>query len=252
MFNCKCFIGGCEARSNIEMRLYKRLCYSLVVCVLTALCLSACSNEDDAPQYWALTLQDANGEYIDNIWTNCDEHTYNLTVYSNIDWILGDTNGVRVSPQSGKRGTTQITISISKNESTRQKVKSFSIRNSEYPSITRVNTYTVYQKGVMHILTNPNKLTLDKDYGKTEVTITSNVEGGGVSFKVESPDWIKVKYLRSEPDDDGDIFTHFYQLQYNDNFGEVRTGKVVFTSPEHNISNYILIIQNGAKGTPYK
>lgn len=224
----------------------------VVVCALISLCLSACSNEDDAPQYWDLTLQDAEGEYIDDIWTNCDEHTYDLTVYSNIDWILGDTNGVRVSPQSGKRGTTQITISISKNESMNQTVKTFSIRNSEYPSITRINTYTIYQKGIIHILTNPNTLKLEKEYGKAEVTIISNIEGGADSFKVETPDWINAKYLRRESDDDGDIFTYYYQLQYNDNFGELRTGNVVFTSPEYGLTNYIHIIQNGAKGTPYK
>lgn len=248
MFNRKCFIGGCEARSNIEMiRKYSFNSLLALVCLMLSFCLSSCSN-DDEPAYWNCLVADSNGEQIWDRYVSAETTEIQATITSNYDWAVNITNKVRVNPSSGNAGTTPITISFEANKANSQRELFFTLRTQTQSKFDR--EITLIQKGVLHILTNPNTLTLNKEYGKTEISITSNIEGGA-QFKVESPDWIKVKYLRSEPDDDGDIFTYFYQLQYNDNYGEVRTGKVVFTSTEHNISNYILIIQNGAKGTPY-
>ena len=230
------------------MKQHKRIFYTVVVCVLTALCLSACSNEDE-PTYWDCLVADSNGEQIWDRYVSSETTEIQGTITSNYAWMISSTSKIRVTPSSGKVGVTPITISFEANKSTKQREIYFTLRPQSTSYTVREDRIAIIQKGVLHILTNPNTLTLGKDYGKAEVTITSNIED---HFQVETPGWINAKYLRRESDDDGDIFTYYYQLLYNDNFGELRTGNVVFTSPEYGLTNYIHIIQNGAKGTPYK
>lgn len=223
---------------------FKTLFIILFLGVVT--CLYSCDKEDEVP-FWNIEVKYQNGDYFTDLWTSCDEQTIHLTVESTNCWEIGETRGVTITPMSGNRGVTEITLHINENTSNNQKEKYFSIRNTEQQ--WSEDHYTIYQKGVLHLHTNPDSFKLPKENGSVTATITTNIEG--LDFEIETPIWARTEWIDHDIDDNGDIRTHVLKIKYDYNPNELRTGNIVIKSTTTDLSNYIHLIQNGAQGASY-
>lgn len=217
------------------------------VCAILSSCFVSCSN-DDEPPYWDYILTDENGSQMGETWVNADVTEIKCEITSNLAWTIGDTNGIRVTPSHGSKGTTLITLSFGENTSTSTKERYFYIRNQETSNYDRNDQIIIYQRGVPYILPDPSKIVLDKVGGKTSIIVKSNIDE---IFEVEVPSWISATFDRRWSED-GENYDYYYTLKYQSNPDDVRASHVWFKSVDKDMSNSVYVIQNGAKGTPYE
>ena len=219
------------------------------MCVLMFFALSSCS--DDEPQYWDYNIYDEDGYQFYDEYVSADEHIINLTIESSQNWAIDQTHGLTITPMSGQRGTTHLTLHIGENTSRKSVEKYFTIRNTEYigSEYSRSSRINITQKGVLHLLVNPSQFKLNKENGTVTATVTTNLEE--YQFNVEAPSWVRTEWIGFDSDDNGDIRTSTLQIKYDYNPYELRTGNINITSNTSDLSTSIYLIQNGAQGTPY-
>ena len=193
------------------------------ILLLSAVCciLAACNPEPSI----SLSSKSHNASSDESTATVSVTTTYGWTASSSSSWI-------KVSPASGLKGTTQVTLFISANGTFDQREGKVTFSSEGLTS-----EFTVTQQQKNSIIVSVKSFKIGAEGDTVEVKLKSNVD----NYTVAIPDtvqWIQEISTKALKD-----FTHLFAVAPNDDI-KARTGVITFVDKATGISDAVTITQS--------
>lgn len=162
-----------------------------------------------------------------------DEGTATVSVTTTYGWTASTSSSwIKVSPSSGQKGTTQVTLFISANGTFDQREGKVTFSSEGLTS-----EFTVIQQQKNSIIVSVKKVKVEAEGDTVEVKLKSNVD----NYTVAIPDtvqWIQEISTKALKD-----FTHLFAVAPNDDI-KARTGVITFVDKATGISDAVTITQS--------